>query len=55
MTIPGFRNNRVSVDFIVQNVKNIAKKINFREKISHIRLYFFGENEMFDLDFNPNV
>jgi uridine kinase len=28
--IPGFRNNRVSVDFIVQHIKNIARRITFK-------------------------
>ena len=28
LVIPGSRNNRISVDFIVQHIKNMAKKIN---------------------------
>ena len=30
--IPGFRNNRVSVDFIVQHIKNMARRITFKER-----------------------
>ena len=28
--IPGFRNNRISVDFIVQHIKNMAMRITFK-------------------------
>eukprot|EP00919_Chromeraceae_sp_WS-2016_P043522 GHVR01103953.1.p1 GENE.GHVR01103953.1~~GHVR01103953.1.p1 ORF type:complete len:100 (-),score=2.37 GHVR01103953.1:230-529(-) len=41
--IPGFRNNRKSVDFIVQHIKNIAKCINFKEKMIKTKIYFIGE------------
>lgn len=40
--IPGFRNNRVSVDFIVQHIKNIARRINYRETASRTKIYIFG-------------
>eukprot|EP00919_Chromeraceae_sp_WS-2016_P043521 GHVR01103952.1.p1 GENE.GHVR01103952.1~~GHVR01103952.1.p1 ORF type:complete len:108 (-),score=4.11 GHVR01103952.1:230-553(-) len=39
----GFRNNRKSVDFIVQHIKNIAKCINFKEKMIKTKIYFIGE------------
>ena len=32
--IPGFRNNRVSVDFIVQNIKNMPKRITFKDVLA---------------------
>ncbi len=40
--IPGFRNNRVSVDFIVQHIKNIARRINYRETAARTKIYIFG-------------
>jgi uridine kinase len=49
--IPGFRNNRVSVDFIVQHIKNMARRINYREKVSKTKIFIFGESEIYDLDF----
>ncbi len=55
LSIPGFRNNRVSVEFIVQQIKNISRRINFQEKVKLTKLYFFGENEMFDLEFSRNI
>jgi len=40
--IPGFRNNRVSVDFIVQHIKNIARRITYKERASLTKIYIFG-------------
>jgi uridine kinase len=40
--IPGFRNNRVSVDFIVQNIKNMAKRITFKERAIKTKIFIFG-------------
>ena len=42
LVIPGSRNNRISVDFIVQHIKNMAKKINIFEKASKTKMYLFG-------------
>lgn len=42
--IPGFRNNRVSVDFIVQNIKNMAKRITFKERALKTKTFIFGES-----------
>ena len=44
LVIPGFRNNRISVDFIVQHIKNLAKKINLFEKAYKTKLFILGEN-----------
>ena len=44
IVIPGHRNNRISVDFIVQHIKNMAKKMNLFEKASKTRVFLFGEN-----------
>ena len=44
LVIPGFRNNRISVDFIVQRIKNLAKKINLFEKAYKTKLFILGEN-----------
>lgn len=43
ITIPGFRNNRVSVDFIVQNIKNMARRITFKERAIRTKTFIFGE------------
>jgi uridine kinase len=48
--IPGFRNNRVSVDFIVQHIKNIARRITFKERAIKTRTFIFGESEIYDLE-----
>jgi uridine kinase len=40
--IPGFRNNRVSVDFIVQNIKNMARRITFKERAIKTKTFIFG-------------
>lgn len=50
--IPGFRNNRVSVDFIVQNIKNMAKRITFKERAVKTKTFIFGESEIYDLECN---
>jgi uridine kinase len=42
ITIPGFRNNRVSVDFIVQNIKNMARRITFKERAIKTKTFIFG-------------
>lgn len=52
--IPGFRNNRVSVDFIVQHIKNIARRINYRETASRTKIYIFGENELYDFEYRES-
>ena len=44
ITIPGFRNNRVSVDFIVQNIKNLARRITFKERAIKNKTFIFGES-----------
>ena len=44
LVIPGQRNNRISVDFIVQHIKNMAKKINIFEKAHKTKVFMFGEN-----------
>jgi uridine kinase len=48
--IPGFRNNRVSVDFIVQHIKNMARRITFKERAVKTRTFIFGESEIYDLE-----
>ena len=48
--IPGFRNNRVSVDFIVQNIKNMARRITFKERALKTKTFIFGESEIYDLE-----
>lgn len=48
--IPGFRNNRVSVDFIVQHIKNMARRITFKERAVKTRTFIFGEAEIYDLE-----
>ena len=48
--IPGFRNNRVSVDFIVQNIKNMAKRITFKERALKTKTFIFGESQIYDLE-----
>lgn len=50
--IPGFRNNRVSVDFIVQNIKNMARRITFKERAVKTKTFIFGESEIYDLECN---
>jgi len=50
--IPGFRNNRVSVDFIVQHIKNMAMRITFKERAIKTRTFIFGESELYDLDYS---
>ena len=52
--IPGFRNNRVSVDFIVQHIKHIARRINYRETSSRTKIYIFGENELYDFEYRES-
>lgn len=52
--IPGFRNNRVSVDFIVQHIKNMAMRITFKERAIKTRTFIFGESELYDLDYSSN-
>lgn len=47
--IPGFRNNRVSVDFIVQNIKNMARRITFKERAIKTKTFIFGESEIYDM------
>lgn len=47
--IPGFRNNRVSVDFIVQHIKNMARRITFKERAVKTKTFIFGESEIYDL------
>lgn len=42
LVIPGSRNNRISVDFIVQHIKNMAKKINLFEKAYKTKYFLFG-------------
>lgn len=42
LVIPGSRNNRISVDFIVQHIKNMAKKINIFEKAAKTKIYLIG-------------
>ena len=42
--IPGFRNNRISVDFIVQHIKNMAMRITFKERAIKSRTFIFGES-----------
>lgn len=49
ITIPGFRNNRVSVDFIVQNIKNMARRINYKERAIKTKTFIFGEAEIYDM------
>ena len=44
LVIPGSRNNRISVDFIVQHIKNMAKKINIFQKAAKTKVYLIGEN-----------
>lgn len=48
--IPGFRNNRVSVDFIVQHIKNMARRITFKERAVKTKTFIFGESEIYDLE-----
>lgn len=48
--IPGFRNNRVSVDFIVQHIKNMARRITFKERAVKTKIFIFGESEIYDLE-----
>ena len=52
--IPGFRNNRVSVDFIVQHIKNMAMRITFKERAIKTKTFIFGESELYDLDYSSN-
>lgn len=52
--IPGFRNNRVSVDFIVQHIKNMAMRITFKERAIKTRTFIFGESELYDLDYSSS-
>lgn len=54
IVIPGHRNNRISVDFIVQHIKNMAKKINLFDKVSRTRVFLFGENEYYDHNVSKN-
>lgn len=59
LVIPGHRNNRISVDFIVQHIKNMAKKINILEKASRTRVFLVGETDYYDrnvsLDYKNSV
>jgi hypothetical protein len=52
--IPGFRNNRVSVDFIVQHIKNMARRITFKERAVKNKSFIFGEAEIYDLEASNN-
>ena len=52
--IPGFRNNRVSVDFIVQHIKNMARRITFKERAVKTRTFIFGESEIYDIEASIN-
>lgn len=52
--IPGFRNNRVSVDFIVQHIKNIARMITFKEHAAKRKTFIFGESAVYDLEYTDN-
>lgn len=55
LIIPGSRNNRVSVDFIVQHIKNIAKHMVFKEQAKRTKIYCFGENEYYDLEYRDSA
>lgn len=55
ITIPGFRNNRVSVDFIVQNIKNMARRITFRERAIKTKTFIFGESEIYDMQYHHHA
>lgn len=42
LVIPGARNNRISVDFIVQHIKNVAKKKNIFKTAQDTKVVLFG-------------
>lgn len=44
LVIPGSRNNRISVDFIVQHIKNVARKKNIFKTAQDTKVFLFGEN-----------
>lgn len=54
LVIPGSRNNRISVDFIVQHIKNVARKKNIFKTAQDTKVFLFGENEYFDLNVKKN-
>ncbi len=55
LIIPGSRNNRVSVDFIVQHIKSLSKHLNFRDQVKKTKIYCFGENEFYDLEYRDST
>lgn len=54
LVIPGSRNNRISVDFIVEHIKNVAKKKNIFKTAQDTKIFLFGENEYFDTNVKSN-
>jgi uridine kinase len=42
LVIPGSRNNRISVDFIVQHIKNVARKKNIFKTAQDTKVFLFG-------------
>ena len=43
LIVPGSRNNKVSVDFIVRHMKNITREIQFYRRAINTKIYFYGE------------
>lgn len=54
LIIPGSRNNRISVDFIVEHIKNVAKKKNLFSTAQETKVFLFGENEYYNCNVNKN-
>ena len=40
----------MSVDFIVQHIKNMARRITFKERAVKTKTFIFGESEIYDLE-----
>ena len=43
LVIPGFRNNKTSVTFIVEHMKTLTRQMEFFKSALTTRIYFYGE------------
>ena len=43
LIVPGSRNNRVSIDFIVRHMKNMNRESKFYRRAIKTKIYFYGE------------
>lgn len=43
LVIPGFRNNKTSVTFIVEHLKTLTRQMEFFKSALTTRIYFYGE------------